>query len=124
MTVHSKIVPVLRVAYRKYRLRFLNVGPTQFYDLYLVNAGGTTSYTLTHIANDSNLLPAPLVNQFKVHLGGHPHSRSRSMTTSSTGNRHPPGETDGFRPHHAGNPHPQAPPQPRVRHHRGSPRST
>ena len=70
VTVNSKIEPVRRVAYRKYRLRFLNGGPTRFYDLSLVNAGGTTSYTFTYIVNDGNLLPAPLLNQFKVRLGG------------------------------------------------------
>ena len=33
------------------------------------NSGNTTSYTFTYIANDGNLLPAPLLNQFKVRLG-------------------------------------------------------
>jgi FtsP/CotA-like multicopper oxidase with cupredoxin domain len=69
VTVNGKIEPVLRVARRKYRLRFLNGGPTRFYEFYLVNTGGTTSYTFTYIANDGNLLPAPLLNQFKVRLG-------------------------------------------------------
>jgi FtsP/CotA-like multicopper oxidase with cupredoxin domain len=69
VTVNGKIEPVLRVARRKYRLRLLNGGPTRFYEFYLVNSGGTTSYTFTYIANDGNLLPAPLVNQFKVRLG-------------------------------------------------------
>jgi len=69
VTVNGKIEPVLHVARRKYRLRFLNGGPTRFYELYLANAGGTTSYTFTYIANDGNLLPAPLLNQFKVRLG-------------------------------------------------------
>src|SRR5262245_6048965 len=69
VTVNGKIEPVLRVARRKYRLRFLNGGPTRFYEFYLVNAGGTASYTFTYIANDGNLLPAPLTNQFKVRIG-------------------------------------------------------
>ena len=68
VTVNGKIEPVLRVARRKYRLRFLNGGPTRFYELYLVNAGGTASYTFTYLANDGNLLPAPLTD-FKVRLG-------------------------------------------------------
>ena len=69
VAVNGKIEPVLRVARRKYRLRLLNGGPTRFYEFYLVNAGGTASYTFTYIANDGNLLPAPLLNQFKVRLG-------------------------------------------------------
>jgi FtsP/CotA-like multicopper oxidase with cupredoxin domain len=69
VAVNGKIEPVLHVARRKYRLRFLNGGPTRFYELYLANAGGTASYTFTYIANDGNLLPAPLLNQFKVRLG-------------------------------------------------------
>ena len=69
VAVNGKIEPVLRVARRKYRLRLLNGGPSRFYEFYLVNSGGTASYTFTYIANDGNLLPAPLVNQFKVRLG-------------------------------------------------------
>ena len=69
VAVNGKIEPVLHVARRKYRLRFLNGGPTRFYELYLANAGDTASYTFTYIANDGNLLPAPLLNQFKVRLG-------------------------------------------------------
>lgn len=66
--VNGKIEPVLRVARRKYRLRLLNAGPTRYYEFYLQNAGGNTVYTYTHIANDGNLLPRPLLNQFKVRL--------------------------------------------------------
>ena len=60
---------MLRVARRKYRLRLLNGGLTRFYEFYLVNAWGTASYTFTYIANDDNLLPTPLTNQFKVRIG-------------------------------------------------------
>ncbi len=67
--VNGKIEPVLRVARRKYRLRLLNLGPSRFYEFYLTNSGATASYTFTYIANDGNLLPAPLLNQFKVRLG-------------------------------------------------------
>jgi FtsP/CotA-like multicopper oxidase with cupredoxin domain len=69
VTVNGKIEPVLNVARRKYRLRFLNGGPTRFYELYLTNKTNTATYTFTYIANDGNLLPAPLANQFKVRLG-------------------------------------------------------
>src|SRR4029453_1733019 len=68
-TVNGKIEPVLNVARRKYRLRFLNGGPTRFYELYLTNKTNTATYTFTYIANDGNLLPEPLANQFKVRLG-------------------------------------------------------
>ena len=69
IAVNGKIEPVLRVARRKYRLRFLNGGPSRFYELYLQNSGGTTVYPFTYIANDGNLLPTPLTSQFKVRLG-------------------------------------------------------
>ena len=68
MSVNGKIEPVLHVARRKYRLRFLNGGPTRFYEFYLVNTGGTASYTFTYIANDGNLLPAPMTD-YKVRIG-------------------------------------------------------
>jgi FtsP/CotA-like multicopper oxidase with cupredoxin domain len=67
--VNGKIEPVLRVARRKYRLRLLNGGPSRFYELYLTNKSRSTTYTFSYIANDGNLLPAPLLNQFKVRLG-------------------------------------------------------
>ncbi len=69
ITVNGKIEPVLRVARRKYRFRFLNGGPSRFYELYLQNKSANAVYTFTYIANDGNLLPAPLLNQFKVRLG-------------------------------------------------------
>ncbi|MFI5325005.1 MAG: multicopper oxidase family protein [Candidatus Rokuibacteriota bacterium] len=69
ITVNGKIEPVLRVERRKYRFRFLNAGATRFYEIYLQNKGATTVYTYTYIANDGNLLPAPLLNQFKFRLG-------------------------------------------------------
>jgi FtsP/CotA-like multicopper oxidase with cupredoxin domain len=69
VTVNGKIEPVLRVERRKYRFRFLNGGPSRFYQIYLQNKGATSVYTYTYIANDGNLLPAPLRNQFKVRLG-------------------------------------------------------
>ena len=69
ITVNGKIEPVLRVARRKYRFRLLNGGPSRFYEIYLQNKGATSVYPFTYIANDGNLLPAPLLNQFKVRLG-------------------------------------------------------
>lgn len=51
-TVNFKIKPKLYVKRRKYRLRFLNGGPSRFIQLFLSN--GTS---LTRIANCGNLLP-------------------------------------------------------------------
>ncbi|TXI20873.1 MAG: bilirubin oxidase [Nitrosomonas sp.] len=68
ITVNGKIEPVLRVARRKYRLRLLNAGPSRYYQFHLVN-GANTQQTFTYIANDGNLLPAPLLNRTNVRLG-------------------------------------------------------
>ncbi|MGH8760550.1 MAG: multicopper oxidase family protein, partial [Burkholderiales bacterium] len=68
VTVNGYIEPVLRVAARKYRLRLLNGGPSRFYEFYLVTADDKEQ-RFTYIANDGNLLPAPLLDQTKVRLG-------------------------------------------------------
>ncbi|MCY1278482.1 Cell division protein FtsP [compost metagenome] len=68
IVVNGKIEPVLHVAARKYRLRLLNSGPSRFYALYLVDVRNRVQ-SFTYIANDGNLLPAPLYNQTKVELG-------------------------------------------------------
>ncbi|WP_439888577.1 multicopper oxidase family protein [Pseudomonas sp. MBLB4123] len=65
--VNGYVEPVLRVAARKYRLRLLNSGPSRFYEFYLVDANDRVQ-TFTYIANDGNLLPAPLLNQHRVRL--------------------------------------------------------
>ena len=57
--VNGKIQPTFSVARRKYRLRLLDGSPSRFYELYLTNAGVDQSFF--YIANDGNLLPAPLV---------------------------------------------------------------
>jgi FtsP/CotA-like multicopper oxidase with cupredoxin domain len=69
ITVNGKIEPFLKVERRKYRFRFLNGGPSRFYEIYLQNKGATSVYPFTYISNDGNLLPAPLLNQTKVRLG-------------------------------------------------------
>ena len=69
IVVNGKIEPVLRVDRRKYRLRFLNGGPSRFYEIYLQNAAGNAVFPFTYIANDGNLLPNPLLNQVRVRLG-------------------------------------------------------
>ncbi len=68
ITVNGKIEPVLKVARRKYRFRLLNAGPDRFYQFHLVDEANKVQ-SFTYISNDGNLLPKPLFNQFKVHLG-------------------------------------------------------
>jgi FtsP/CotA-like multicopper oxidase with cupredoxin domain len=59
---------VLKVAARKYRFRLLNAGPSRFYGLSLVTPSNVRQ-PFSYIANDGNLLPAPLLNQTLVSLG-------------------------------------------------------
>jgi FtsP/CotA-like multicopper oxidase with cupredoxin domain len=56
MTVNGKIQPYMAVKRRKYRFRMLNIGPSRFYNWFLSNG-----MPFTVIANDGNLLPAPLL---------------------------------------------------------------
>lgn len=65
--VNGKIEPFFKVARRKYRLRLLNAGPTRYYEFFLVTSGNVVQ-RFTYIANDGNLLPAPLLNQTRVRL--------------------------------------------------------
>lgn len=67
VTVNGMIEPVLRVASRKYRLRLLNAGPSRFYQFHLVTPSNVQQ-SFTHIANDGNLLPKPLLNRKNVRL--------------------------------------------------------
>jgi len=58
MMVNGKVQPFFSVQRRKYRFRLLNAGLARFYQLFLTRAGVPQSFT--YIANDGNLLPAPL----------------------------------------------------------------
>jgi FtsP/CotA-like multicopper oxidase with cupredoxin domain len=58
--VNGVIQPVLEVERRKYRFRLLNGGPTRNYEIYFIIKNGTTAQTFRYIANDGNLLTAPL----------------------------------------------------------------
>lgn len=58
VTVNGKIQPFFRVERRKYRFRLLDASIARFYEFYLVK--GTTAQNFTYIANDGNLLEAPL----------------------------------------------------------------
>jgi FtsP/CotA-like multicopper oxidase with cupredoxin domain len=59
LCVNGKIQPFFNVERRKYRLRLLDGGPSRFYELYLTSSLGVNQ-PVTYIANDGNLLPAPL----------------------------------------------------------------
>ncbi|HKD41911.1 MAG TPA: multicopper oxidase domain-containing protein [Myxococcaceae bacterium] len=54
-TVNGAIQPYFNVARRKYRFRLLDAGPSRFYQFALSNG-----QQMTLIANDGNLLPAPI----------------------------------------------------------------
>jgi len=64
--VNGKIQPLFEVERRKYRFRILDGGPARFYELYLQYKNADQEFT--YIANDGNLLPAPLAMK-KVRLG-------------------------------------------------------
>lgn len=56
--VNGKIQPFFQVKRRKYRFRLLDASLSRFYELYLTQGG--VNQTFKYIANDGNLLPAPL----------------------------------------------------------------
>lgn len=61
--VNGKIQPFFEVEPRRYRFRWLNVGPSRFFSIFLTDLGergddATKPFWL--IANDGNLLPKPL----------------------------------------------------------------
>lgn len=64
--INGKILPYFQVQPRKYRLRLLDGGPLRFYDLVLSYNGAAQPFQ--YIANDGNLLPAPLTRA-SVRLG-------------------------------------------------------
>jgi FtsP/CotA-like multicopper oxidase with cupredoxin domain len=66
--VNGKITPYFPVERRKYRLRLLNASIARFYEFYLCTSAGANQ-GFDYIANDGNLLPAPLRNERKVALG-------------------------------------------------------
>lgn len=66
--VNGKIQPYFRVQQRRYRFRILNGGPARFYELYLVDANGKEQ-AFDYIANDGNLLPAPIRGMKSIRLG-------------------------------------------------------
>jgi FtsP/CotA-like multicopper oxidase with cupredoxin domain len=67
--VNGQIQPFLSVEPRRYRFRMLDTGPSRFYEFYLTNLsnlGAVNNFWV--IANDGNLLPAPVQVQ-SVRIG-------------------------------------------------------
>ncbi len=64
--VNGKVQPYFQVKRRKYRFRLLDASLSRFYELYLTQGG--VNQTFKYIANDGNLLPAPLTMN-KVAIG-------------------------------------------------------
>lgn len=56
--VNGVVQPFFSVSRRKYRFRILNASTSRFYELFLVASG--KDQTFSYIANDGNLIPAPL----------------------------------------------------------------
>ncbi len=62
--VNGVVQPYFQVARRKYRFRFVNAGPSRFYQLFLSHG-----MTFTQISNDGNLLERPIERQTPTRLG-------------------------------------------------------
>lgn len=60
MTVNGKIQPFFPVKRRKYRFRMVNIGPSRLYRWFLHDEKKDAFLPFTVIANDGNLLPAPV----------------------------------------------------------------
>jgi FtsP/CotA-like multicopper oxidase with cupredoxin domain len=59
--VNGVIQPVLHVHPRRYRLRWINTGPSRFQQIYLTDLNNpTTPQPFWQISNDGNLLPHPV----------------------------------------------------------------
>lgn len=59
--VNGKIQPFLEVEPRRYRFRWLDTGPSRFYEFFLTDPNNLSAHNLYWlIANDGNLLPRPL----------------------------------------------------------------
>jgi FtsP/CotA-like multicopper oxidase with cupredoxin domain len=62
VSVNGAIRPFFEVARRKYRFRFLNAGPSRFYDFVLVrDLASTRLEPFYRIGSDGNLLPRPVL---------------------------------------------------------------
>src|SRR5262249_24580613 len=60
-TVNGKIQPFFQVHPRKYRFRWLNGGPSRFYQFFLTDPKNLNqTIQFTQISTDGNLLPKPI----------------------------------------------------------------
>src|SRR5262245_446989 len=67
--VNGKIQPVIHVHPRRYRFRWLNGGPSRFYQFFITDLTNLNAHNMFwQISNDGNLLPNP-VNVESVRLG-------------------------------------------------------
>ena len=57
--VNGKIQPVLHVSPRRYRFRWLNTGPSRFYQMFLLGPNNSTK-SFWQISTDGNLLERPV----------------------------------------------------------------
>jgi len=58
--VNGVVQPLFKVNPRRYRFRWLNIGPSRFYQLFMTKAQDQSSLPFWLIANDGNLLPKPV----------------------------------------------------------------
>jgi FtsP/CotA-like multicopper oxidase with cupredoxin domain len=58
--VNGKINPVLHVSPRRYRFRWLNTGPSRFYQMFLLDPTNNSSKSFWQISTDGNLLEKPV----------------------------------------------------------------
>jgi FtsP/CotA-like multicopper oxidase with cupredoxin domain len=59
--VNGKVQPFMNVLPRRYRFRWLDAGPSRFYQLFFTDLNNlNNSIPFWHIANDGNLLPRPI----------------------------------------------------------------
>jgi len=60
-TVNGKIQPVLHVSPRRYRFRWLDAGPSRFYQFFLTDLNNLSAHNkFWQISSDGNLLPKPI----------------------------------------------------------------
>jgi FtsP/CotA-like multicopper oxidase with cupredoxin domain len=65
--VNGKIQPFFNVKRRRYRFRWLNGGPSRFYQFYITKQDNT-NHPFWVIANDGNLLPNPVLTNNGVRI--------------------------------------------------------
>ena len=58
--VNGKIQPVFHVSPRRYRFRWLNTGPSRFYQLFILDPTNNSSKSFWQISTDGNLLEKPV----------------------------------------------------------------